>query len=36
MAHYEDALSEKMLDGEVSENSRVTCDYQDGQFVFNT
>ncbi len=35
-SEIEDALSEKMLDGEVSENSRVTCDYQDGQFVFNT
>ncbi len=35
-SEIEDALSEKMLDGEVSENSHVTCDYQDGQFVFNT
>ena len=33
-SEIEDALSEKMLDGEISENSHVTCDYQDGSFVF--
>ena len=34
-SEIEDALSEKMLDGEISENSHVTCDYQDGSFVFS-
>ena len=33
-SEIEDALSEKMLDGEISENSSVTCDYKDGKFTF--
>ncbi len=33
-SEIEDALSEKMLDGEITENSAVTCDYRDGSFVF--
>ena len=34
-SEIEDPLSEKMLDGEITESSNVTCDYQDGKFVFN-
>ncbi len=34
-SEIEDALSEKMLDGEITEGANVTCDYQDGQFVFH-
>ena len=30
----EDTLSEKILDGSVSKNSRITCDYKDDTFVF--
>ncbi len=30
----EDTLSEKMLEGSISENSKVVCDFKDGQFVF--
>lgn len=30
----EDALSEKMLEGTISKDSNVVCDYKDGQFVF--
>ena len=30
----EDALSEKILDGSVTKNSRITCDYKDNTFVF--
>ena len=33
-SEIEDPLSEKMLDGEITESSNVTCDYQDGKFVF--
>ena len=33
-SEIEDALSEKMLDGEITEGAKVTCDYQDGKFVF--
>ncbi len=33
-SEIEDVLSEKMLDGEITENSNVSCDYQDGKFVF--
>ena len=35
-SEIEDALSEQMLDGKITENSSVTCDYQDGVFTFNT
>ena len=35
-SEIEDSLSEKMLDGEITENANVTCDYQDGKFVFNS
>ena len=35
-SEIEDPLSEKMLDGEITESSNVTCDYQDGKFVFTT
>jgi len=35
-SEIEDTLSEQMLDGKVTENSHVTCDYQDGKFVFRT
>ncbi len=34
-SEIEDSLSEQMLDGKITENSSVTCDYQDGKFVFN-
>ncbi|MGN0559237.1 MAG: ATP-dependent Clp protease ATP-binding subunit [Acutalibacteraceae bacterium] len=30
----EDALSEKILDGSVTKNSKITCDYKDNTFVF--
>lgn len=30
----EDALSEKMLEGTIKKNSKVTCDFKDGNFVF--
>ena len=30
----EDALSEKILDGSVTKNSKITCDYNDNTFVF--
>ena len=35
-SEIEDTLSEQMLDGNITENSRVTCDFQDGKFVFST
>ena len=35
-SEIEDTLSEQMLDGKITENSSVTCDYIDGRFVFNT
>lgn len=35
-SEIEDALSERMLDGTVSEYASVTCDYKDGGFVFET
>ena len=34
-SEIEDALSEQMLDGKITENSSVTCDYRDGKFVFD-
>ncbi len=34
-SEIEDVLSEKLLDGEIKANSAVTCDYQDGKFVFD-
>ena len=34
-SEIEDALSEKMLDGEITDGANVTCDYTDGKFVFN-
>lgn len=30
----EDSLSEKILDGSVSKNSKITCDYKDNSFTF--
>ncbi len=30
----EDSLSEKILDGTVSKNSKITCDFKDGSFTF--
>ncbi len=30
----EDTLSEKILDGSVSKNSKITCDYKDNSFTF--
>ncbi len=35
-SEIEDVLSEKLLDGEIKANSAVTCDYQDGKFVFRS
>lgn len=32
----EDALSEKMLDGTIKENSSVVCSFADGKFTFET
>ena len=32
----EDALSEQILEGKIKENSKVTCDYKDEKFVFET
>ena len=34
-SEIKDVLSQKLLDGEIKANSAVTCDYQDGKFVFN-
>ena len=34
-SEIEDTLSEQMLDGKITENSSVTCDYRDGKFVFD-
>ena len=31
----EDKLSEKILDGSIKNGDTVTCDYKDGQFIFN-
>ncbi|MCQ2514260.1 MAG: ATP-dependent Clp protease ATP-binding subunit [Ruminococcus sp.] len=31
----EDALSEKMLDGSITENSSTICDYRENEFVFD-
>ncbi len=33
--HVEDKLSEQILRGDIKENSAITLDAQDGQFVFN-
>ncbi len=33
-SEIEDALSEKMLEGCIKENSSVVCDYSDGKFTF--
>lgn len=30
----EDALSEKILDGTVNKNSKITCDFKNGEFTF--
>ncbi len=30
----EDALSEKILEGQIAKGSKVSCDFKDGQFVF--
>lgn len=30
----EDELSERILDGTVNKNTKITCDYKDGKFVF--
>ena len=35
-SEIEDALSEKMLEGSVKENSSVVCSYSDGIFTFET
>lgn len=35
-SEIEDALSEKMLEGSVKENSSVVCDCKDGKFIFET
>ncbi|MED9970128.1 MAG: ATP-dependent Clp protease ATP-binding subunit [Ruminococcus sp.] len=35
-SEIEDPLSEQMLDGKITENSSVSCDYTDGKFAFNT
>ncbi len=35
-SEIEDPLSEQMLDGKITENSSVSCDYIDGKFAFNT
>lgn len=35
-SEIEDALSEKMLEGIVNENSNVVCSYSDGKFTFET
>jgi ATP-dependent Clp protease ATP-binding subunit ClpC len=32
----EDALSEKMLDGTINENSEVVCDFENDEFTFTT
>ena len=31
----EDAISEKLLSGEINENNSYTCEYVDNAFVFN-
>lgn len=35
-SEIEDALSEKMLEGSIKENSDVVCSYSDGKFTFET
>ena len=35
-SEIEDALSEKMLEGSIKENSEVVCSYSDGKFTFET
>lgn len=35
-SEIEDALSEKMLESEIKENSEVVCDYCDNKFIFKT
>lgn len=35
-SEIEDALSEKMLEGSVKDNSDVVCSYSDGKFTFET
>lgn len=35
-SEIEDALSEKMLEGIVNENSNIVCSYSDGKFTFET
>lgn len=36
VSNIEDKLSEKLLDGTFAENSKVVCDYADGEYVFST
>ena len=33
-SEIEDTLSERMLDGQIAENSSVVCDYSEGKFIF--
>ena len=35
-SNIEDVLSEKMLDGSITENSKVKCGFTDGKFTFET
>lgn len=36
VTNIEDKLSEKLLDESIGENSKVECDYIDGEFTFNS
>ncbi|MEE1060965.1 MAG: ATP-dependent Clp protease ATP-binding subunit [Ruminococcus sp.] len=35
-SNIEDVLSEKMLEGSITENSKVKCDFADGKFIFES
>lgn len=36
VSNIEDKLSEKLLDESITENSKIECDYIDGEFTFNS
>ncbi len=36
VTNIEDKLSEKLLDESIGENTKIICDYKDGEFTFNS
>ena len=36
VTNIEDKLSEKLLDESIGENTKIVCDYKDGEFTFNS